>query len=94
MKNLVSEAQDGSNVDNFDPLMSAHWAIIGNVMKSPVGMSVMFQNEDGSDRCPLCFITSEHLAHCTNPECEIVNYDEWIDRAADGALEAWKELGK
>jgi hypothetical protein len=31
--NVVSEIKEGSNPENFDPLMGAHWAIASNAME-------------------------------------------------------------
>lgn len=88
VKNLAAELTEGRSVENYDPLMAAHNAILNNVM-GVVGIEVMYPNEDGSDRCPLCFLTTEHKAGCKDPTCEIDSYDDWIDRAADDQLSYW-----
>jgi hypothetical protein len=76
----------------FEPLMSAHWAIVNNVI-SCVGLRLMVPNEDGTGKCPLCFIAADHLEHCRMPDCKIKNYDEWIIRAVADELEHAKSLG-
>lgn len=76
---------------NFDPLMGAHWAIVSNAMNL-VGLNLVAPNEDGSERCPLCYIQKEHDAHCAVPDCK-QNYDVWIERAADDMLTEAKRLG-
>ena len=88
---MTKELGDGESTKaTFDPLMGAHNAIVSNVM-GVVGIAVMMQNEDGSDRCPLCFIQSEHDAHCKLTRCE--PYDTWINRAADDMRAKAVDLG-
>jgi hypothetical protein len=89
--NLTDELERGRTVDNYDPLMAAHMAILNNVM-GLVGIDVMMPNEDGSDRCPLCFLNADHAAKCTVDGCTITSYDHWIDKAADEQVEVWKGL--
>ena len=79
-------------VSTFDPLMGAHWAIVGNVMPY-VGLALMAPKEDGTDRCPLCFITEDHHQRCTVPHCKVTNWDDWIVRAVDDQLQKAKALG-
>ena len=71
---------------NYDPLMAAHWAIVSNVgaLADGLVLTLMMPNEDGSDRCPLCY------ANTHNPHGH--NYDEWIDRAADDQVEQVKKM--
>jgi len=83
---------DPPRQSEFDPLLNAHWAIVSNVM-GVVGFAIMVQNDDGSDRCPLCFITADHLANCTMPDCKIRDYDHWIGRVAEDQVAHAKELG-
>lgn len=88
---MTKELGDGETTKtSFDPLMGAHNAIVSNVM-NVVGLAVMVQNDDGSDRCPLCFIQSEHDANCKQVGCE--PYDKWIDRAADDMRAKAVDLG-
>lgn len=89
---MVSETTSGPSIDNFDPLMGAHMAIVSNAI-GLAGLAVMMPNEDGSDRCPLCFLTKSHAEGCTDPNCTVTTYDHWIDRAADDALAEWKRRG-
>ena len=73
---------------NYDPLMSAHWAIVNNI--SAVGPGVVLElmtpNEDGSERCPLCYANAQHEAHCRDDGCTFT-YDAWIDYAASDEAE-------
>jgi hypothetical protein len=89
---LVASTNQGTRASNFDPLMSAHNAIVANVMdNTPVGMALFSPNEDGSERCPICFVQADHDANCTLTGC--VPFETWIDRAADDARDDAKGLG-
>lgn len=79
---MAQEVQAGPSPVTYDPLMAAHWAIVSNATKF-VGLALLMPNDDGSERCPLCFVTSQHLEHCQDPGCTVKDYDSWIDRAAD-----------
>jgi len=74
-------------VDNFDPLMGAHWAIIGNLSTNNPGVLFM-------DGCPLCYANRAHLEGCSDPTCtdRATYYDSWIERAADDQVDAWKSI--
>jgi hypothetical protein len=88
---MATELADDSKEkerSTFEPLIAAHFCIIGNVL-NVVGLAVMAPN--GSDKCPLCFIQTEHDAHCKATDC--IPYETWIDRAADDQLARAKELG-
>ena len=73
-----------------DPLLAAHNAIVGNAA-SKVGIAVMQQNEDGSDRCPICYLKQLSLAaprcECGDPACtpesRAEGFEQWIDFAAN-----------
>lgn len=94
-RNLVAETRDGPSIQTFDPLMAAHNAIWFHAMQTPVGMALMFANEDGSQRCPICFPRDEHAKGCPGPpECAITpaSFESWIDLAADDAKHAAEEL--
>ena len=93
VRRTMSELGSVRSKSNFDPLMAAHWAIVNNVMAGPAGLAIMMQNEDGSDRCPLCFIRDDHLARCAVPGCEVKDFDWMIERASDDSLSYAKELG-
>lgn len=71
----------GREVEHPDPLLAAHNMILSNAVRV-AGFAILFNNEDGSERCPLCFL----IANCAcglGPKCHM---HEWIDRAADDAL--------
>lgn len=85
-RNLVDEAQNGLSIKNFDPLMAAHNAIWGNALDL-AGLAVMVPNDDGSDRCPYCYILAEAPKHDAAGR-----FDDWITRAADGAKAQYEAL--
>jgi hypothetical protein len=89
-QNLAQELEGGRTIANFDPLMGAHNAILGNALGFG-GLAVMAPNDDGSERCPLCFLNLMHREHCEQPGCDFM-FDGWINRAADDELELWNEL--
>lgn len=104
-ENLVSELDHGTTIDNFDPLMSAHFSIAGNAMEiaKSVGADPMAMLVGAPDHpeweCPVCFLnwlSDEHDRTCTEPACmkeKGMRFEWMLDRAADDALERWKELG-
>lgn len=70
--------------NGFDPLMGAHNALVSNAM-STAGLAIMMPNDDGTDRCPLCFL----INGCPCAEGEACSYRTWMDRAvAEQADEA------
>lgn len=71
---------DGQTRDNFDPLLVAHNMILSNALDL-VGIELLVLDQDGNDRCPLCFVTSEHKAECKKPDCKIEDFDHWIGYA-------------
>jgi len=75
----------------FDPLMGAHYAILGRALEV-AGLSLMLQNEDGSDRCPLCYLQAEHDKHCTTEGCGH-SFEPWIGYAADDMRKEAVRLG-
>lgn len=90
-RRMQAEAHEGRTIDNFDPLMGAHMAILTNAL-SARGVDIMLPNEDGTERCPLCFLTLDHAAGCRDPDCRVGSFDKWIERAADDQLAAWRAM--
>lgn len=89
MTSMASQMQDGPSIDNFDPLMGAHWAIVGNLATNHPQILVI-------DGCPLCYANTNHALGCTDPTCTTRDayYDGWIGKAADDQVAYWKELGE
>lgn len=105
--NLASELEHGQTIDNFDPLMSAHNAILGNALDAG-GLAIL-----QGDTCPLCYLNEGSRAAweqgkrdgmkpgqpCPCGQCDAVfppepdSYDVWIDRAADDQIDVWKSIG-
>lgn len=63
-----------------DPLMSAHLAIVSNAM-NVVGLELFGTNEDGAERCPICFLVAS--CRCGQDVC---TFETWVERAADEQL--------
>ena len=84
-----------------DPLMAAHNAIVSNAA-SKVGLAIMTANDDGSERCPICYLKALSLAaprcECGDPACtpesRAEGFERWIDRAADEQLERMRPRTK
>jgi len=86
-----------TTISNFDPLMGAHNRIVHNTMEylSKVGINplTLFSHapEHPELECPICYLnwlSVEHDRTCTNPNCPRprgLSFDDWIDKAADGA---------
>jgi hypothetical protein len=55
---MAAELEEGQNIRNFDPLMSAHWAILNNVLRV-LGSRGMYLMENG-DEMPEDPITPDH----------------------------------
>lgn len=79
---------DKLSLNNFDPLMYANTAIWSHAIDIG-GLAVMALNDDGSERCPICFLSAMHDEHCTKPGCDVPKdgtaFDVWIGKAADDA---------
>lgn len=107
--NLVSELNEGRTLDNYDPLMAAHNALVGNCLETigkgmgPGAVMHVMQAAEPPDSCPLCFLNRAANAQrgpdgrcmcgCGDPRVAPEDmYDEWLDRAADDQVEAWKAL--
>lgn len=88
-RKLGAQLQEGVTIDSFEPLLAANMAIISNTVQV-AGLSVFAPNEDGTERCPICFLVWLHSG-CTRPGCDM-DYETWIDLAADDQLEVWKGL--
>lgn len=88
---LVAGAEAGSTASSFDPLNMTFNMILSRALER-CGLELMMQNEDGSDRCPLCFMNAVHKEGCKVEDCAFT-YDSWIDGASDDALAEAKRLG-
>jgi hypothetical protein len=95
-----------ATIKTFDPLMAAHWMIANNAMSllKDIGgnpLALMMENSEHPEmECPICHLNAASLEHdrtCTEPNCKKVRgqtFDEWIDKAADGAAQAAAEIKK
>ncbi|HXN30594.1 MAG TPA: hypothetical protein VN894_01985 [Polyangiaceae bacterium] len=91
---MVAELESGPTKTTFDPLMGAHNMIVRRVLDT-VGLDLMLSNEDGSEKCPICYIAAGHAAQCKDPTCKVdaAWYERWLGLAADDALTEAKRLG-
>ncbi len=81
-RRLKDELEAGPSLANFDPLMGAHNAILGNALDNmPPGAAIAMMQapDDAPDQgCPLCVLNANSPGQ---PEPN--SFDAWIDRAAD-----------
>lgn len=76
--------------DGYDPLMSAHWALVTHLgAAAGDGGMVAVMMLDG---CPLCEANRVHREACTDEACtasgrNVAYYDPWIQNAADDELQ-------
>lgn len=106
--NFVSELQDGVNLSNYDPLMAAHWALVGNCDdflrnfgQAPT-LLIPPDDEHPDGWCPLCrlkaFVAEARDANgicvcgCGQEVPDPEGYEAWLDRAADDQVELFKSL--
>jgi hypothetical protein len=87
---LEAQWKDGEAKGNFDPLMGAHNAILTNALEL-AGLYVLEPNDDGSERCPLCFL--EEGCRAKHTEAEPCQYKSWPGRAADDMRSIAVRLG-
>lgn len=87
---LATAGENGSSRATFEPLTGAHLAYVSNALDI-AGLAIMQPNEDGSDRCPVCYLAEQ--CQCPDrgtPQCA---YVRWLDCAADDQLAEAKRLG-
>lgn len=87
-KNMSAQIQGTDTEENFDPLMSAVFAIWGNSLEA-FGLDIMKQDAP----CPLC-VLDKHVKECTDEGCTMKQSgSDWIRFAADGQMDVATELG-
>jgi hypothetical protein len=87
-KNMAAQLQGGDTKDNYDPLMSAVYAIWGNAIEA-FGLDIMRPDAP----CPLC-VLDQHIKECTDEECGMKQSgSDWIGYAADGQIDAITQMG-
>lgn len=74
---LENQLETGTRAHNFDPLMAAHNSIVEHSIEA-AGLAIMVNNEDGSERCPLCYVQDN--CGCKKLECHFLN---WVPEVAD-----------
>ena len=84
---IAAQLNGSEAKEDYDPLMSAYWAITGNSIKA-FGLDSM--REDFG--CPLCALDT-HAAECKDEACPKYTGTDWVTLAADGQLSIAKEMG-
>lgn len=77
---LQRKVDGEDSLDTFDPLMRAHMAIIAAAI-SIVGVTLFLDDDDGTERCPICYMQRLHDESCTNAGCDCSFEDSWITGA-------------
>lgn len=102
--NVISEIEEGTRIDNFDPLMRAHFAIASNVieMARANGADDLARMLVLEPICPLCLAnqmlagggpyTTDRLRGLLAAGNVRGPVDEWVDRAAADQLTQWQEM--
>lgn len=85
---VVDGLENGGKPTNFDPLMSANNMIWSNAL-SVGGLGIMADNEDGTERCPICWL----VASCPCGRGDACPFLTWTTRAADDAKAQAINLG-
>jgi hypothetical protein len=88
----VEELKGNASKSTFDPLMAAHNMIVSFAVEM-VGLDIMMDNEDGTPRCPICYLQAGHLATCKEPDCTWTYESIWISGAVGKSLSEAKRLG-
>lgn len=94
---VQAEVERGPGASTFEPLLAANMAIFSNAL-GLAGMSLMANEEDGSERCPICFLQRWHDSECKESGCPTAvggskSFENWIDAAASDQLAEAKRLG-
>lgn len=93
-KQMVDGHEHGTTIDNFDPLMGCHNAILANAM-GVLGVEILNVGPNDEHLCPLCELNRLHEG-CEDTTCWAYGredpYNEWIKRAVDDAVEVWESL--
>lgn len=86
-RRAVAELSECVTKENFDPLLFAHNGIVRGAIAA-AGLAVMLNNEDGTERCPICFC----IEHCLCDLGEGCHFKHWIESAANVTAERAAEL--
>ncbi len=82
-EDAVAQLEGSDDLQNWDPLMAAHWAISSRVLRA-VGLDLMF-----GQKCPLCLVQQDYEAVMRDgaPEGKtFVPAQYWIDSCMDSML--------
>lgn len=96
---MVKQLQGNEVLNNYDPLMAAHNAILSNAMDTLryIGGNPFFMMAEHRDHpeweCPICYLnwlSEEHDRTCIEPDCKKprgLKFDDWVEKAAQGQRE-------
>ncbi len=84
----AEEANRRMRAGEFEPLIGAVALMVRNAIDEG-GEEVTHDNDDGSSRCPICFLNAS--CSCGLPDCSS-SCDHWFGCAADMAFEEAKRL--
>lgn len=77
MQNTVLELEGRADEAQFDPLMNAHWMIVGRALDLG-GMYLMGSTPEGGEYCPVCEVM-KHPESCAEPVTAEQIEDYWIN---------------
>lgn len=81
---LLEEIDGTAKVEGYDPLMAANIMITGEALKQG-GLTLLVQDENGKERCPLCEVDKNGKGQ--------TNADSWINGCLDSVLEYCRDNG-
>jgi hypothetical protein len=88
VRQIAAEVEQGKRtLATFDPLMGAHWAIVGRIAEHQPGVVLI-------DGCPICWVQDGHERTCTDPACGVTRetFEEWIPSVAAFMRTEWERL--
>jgi hypothetical protein len=87
---LTQQLKGNDCNETYDPLMSAFFAILGNLLDA-FGLNILVDDAP----CPLCYLTECSKAGCGDPKCtrKHDSGEDWIRYAADDQLDQARKRG-
>jgi hypothetical protein len=71
----------GPGPKTADLLLQTSYSFYAHAVET-VGLGILLDNDDGSERCPACFL----VANCSCGRGDACHYKSWADGMADMAL--------
>lgn len=91
MRRMQHEVTHGPSRESFDPMMEAYSTILCDVIEI-TDREVLQLNDDGSERCAICFLVQVIQHETASEECGSA-MEGWLEIGADRALARARELG-